>query len=314
MRIETFFSFNVAQSKKVVSNQIIILYVDSVMRRNLINNWTDIPLVSNFDHCPMTFNPPVINFSLLQWRERSMGAVVAGGAIYDSLDVQMKHYLHQFTLSSLKHDPSIESLGTPDDIYYQQYDIAMQGSNTATLLNMQNAFSTEDFDTASLYIAQLPSADSLLQWNKTVANIYTQSRLQDTVINVTDSITLHSIACMNPLETGSAVYFARAILDWNGCEQQPALQARGNNSMPSENTETAMNTSIYPNPSSGSFSIQSNKEMNAIAIHDLSGKLMHKTTITGTVYEYKATLERGVYITTITFADGTNETHKIVVE
>lgn len=276
--------------------------------------WTDISITTNIDHCPYVLAPPVISLSLHQLRQRSMGAVVSGGAIYDSLDSQMKHYLNQFTLSSLKHDPNLENLGTADDVHYQQYDVAMQNSNTATLLNMQNAFSTEDFDTASLYIAQLPSADSLLQWNKTVATIWTQSKLQDSVIAVTDSLTLHNIACMDPLSTGSAVYFARAILDWNGCEQQPALQARGNNSMPSENTETAMNTSIYPNPSSGSFSIQSNKEMNAIAIHNLSGKLLHNATIKGIDYKYNSTLDRGVYIATITFEDGTNETHKIVVE
>ena len=243
-----------------------------------------------------------------------MGAVVAGGAIYDTLDIPMKHYLHQFTLSSLKQDPSLENLGTPEDVQYQQYDVAMQNSNTATLLNMQNAFSVEDFDTASLYIAQLPSLDTLLQWNKTVASIWAQSKLQDTVIAVADSLTLHSIACMDPLSTGSAVYFARAILDWNGCLQLPILQARSNNPIPSDDNSSVLNTSIYPNPTNGSFSVNSNREMKEFEIHDLSGKLMHKTTITGTVYEYNATLERGVYITTITFADGTNETHKIVVE
>ena len=284
------------------------------MRRNLINNWTDIPLVSNFDFCPLTFYPPVINFSLLQWRQRSMGAVVAGGAIYDTLDMPMKHYLNQFTLKELLQNQSLDSLGTSDDVLYQQYKQTMQGSQTANLLKIQDAFANEQHDTAAVWIAQLPNTDTLLQWNKTVESIWNQSILNDTTISAIDSATLYTIACMNPLEIGSAVYQSRAILDWNGCEQLPILQARSNNPTPSGDNATVLNTSIYPNPTNGSFSIKSNKEMNAIAIHDLSGKLMLKTTITGTVYECNSTLERGVYITTITFEDGTNETHKIVVD
>ncbi len=281
------------------------------MRRNLINNWTDIPLVSNFDYCPMTFNPPVINFSLLQWRQRSMGAVVSGGLIYDSLDVQMKHYLNQFTLKELLQNQGLDSLGTPDDIMYQQYKQTMQGSQTANLLKIQDAFANEQHDTAAVWIAQLPNTDTLLQWNKTVESIWNQSVLNDTTISATDSATLYTIACMNPLKIGSAVYQSRAILDWNGCIYLPVQQVpRNENEQPLNN----LFSSIYPNPTTGKFNIQSGKLMKKISAHDLMGKVILDISINNTVYTQESNFERGVYIVVITLNDGTKEEHKLVVQ
>ena len=72
-----------------------------------------------------------------------------------------------------------------------------------------------------------------------------------------------------------------------------------------------MNFSIYPNPNTGDFTIQSATFLN-MYIHNLSGQLVHKQLINSGRNEIKLDLNKGVYLTEF-ITDGVKMHRKIII-
>jgi len=275
-------------------------------------NWFDITLNgattttcgNSLNETPITLTTPA------QDRSREMGAVVNGGVIYDSLDVEMKHYLHQSVLSRLKQNPALQNLNQPDDASYQYYVLSMEQSPTGKLLKTQTAIANEQNDSAQVYINSLDISDPKIALTQTVETIWNSAKLNETIISTSDSLILFDIACSDPLINGSAVYQARAILDWDGtCAQM--MQRSSIAVVETEQTRT--NIIVYPNPSKGEFSINASSDMEKIEIIDLKGAILSTFSLDANNYEVKTQLKAGIYVLRVSLNNGTIETHKIEI-
>ena len=74
---------------------------------------------------------------------------------------------------------------------------------------------------------------------------------------------------------------------------------------------------IYPNPSSVDFTYAINRtELNRLALHTISGQLIHSVEITAENYklEVDKNLSPGIYLVSLTYGDGTTDTKKILVK
>ncbi len=70
---------------------------------------------------------------------------------------------------------------------------------------------------------------------------------------------------------------------------------------------------LYPNPASDVLHINSNDDMSAVLISDLSGKLLMQHAISGTVGNVDVSaLSSGAYIVNATFADGRTQMMKLI--
>lgn len=275
-------------------------------------NWDDVTLSGpTTNTCGSALTEAPISLSTpAQDRAREMSAVVNGGVIYDSLDVEMKHYLHQSVLARLKQNPALQNLNQPDDASYQYYVLSMEQSSTEKLLKTQEAIANEENDSAQLYINALDISDSKIALTQTVESIWNSSKLNETVISAGDSLILFDIACSDPLINGSAVYQARAILDWDGtCAQM--MQRNSTTIVETENTGT--NIIVYPNPSKGEFSINASSVIEKIEIIDLKGAILSTFKVNTDNYEVKTQLKAGIYVLRVSLNNGTIETHKIEI-
>ena len=110
---------------------------------------------------------------------------------------------------------------------------------------------------------------------------------------------------------GSAVYQARAILDWDGfCEQN---SNKSSQSMMDENTVNKKSSTVYPNPSNGKFKIESTEMMQLVTIYDLKGLKLGEYPVETMLIDIVSNLKTGIYILKVSFENDQFETHKISI-
>jgi hypothetical protein len=80
-------------------------------------------------------------------------------------------------------------------------------------------------------------------------------------------------------------------------------------------TLTPNGFSVYPNPSTGHFTILFAEEVNgrALLITDLTGKLVEQVQLTGTEYSYPGKLNAGVYFVKVISADNEEAVQRIII-
>lgn len=278
------------------------------------NFWTDITLPPGAQTtCGVALNvTPIVLTTPAEQRLEQMGIIVGGGIIYDSLDIEMKHYLKQSVLSRLKQDPNLQNLGASDDYLYQEYVFNMDASSINQQLSIQEKIALESNDTASILINQMVTSDQSLQLNLTVESIWNNSKLNDVPISSNDSLTLFDIACSDPLLNGSAVYQARAILDWDGfCASS---QFRSSSENPIEIESVRIECEVFPNPSMGEITVVSTSNIKSIDIIDLKGLILKSFEVENTSIDINTQLNTGIYVLRIILDDGRIETHKISIQ
>jgi hypothetical protein len=145
--------------------------------------------------------------------------------------------------------------------------------------------------------------------NKIVQELWIQRKWNDTDLSSADTLFLMDIACLDPLEFGSGVYQARAMIDWDGfCSyQNKSLETESN-----ENGKISLLSKIYPNPSEGKIQLETDLPIESVIIFDLKGAEMRNFTINENS-EIDAQLSTGVYLLQIILEGGIVETHKIYI-
>lgn len=275
--------------------------------------WMDLTLSGTpATTCGSSFNLEPIEFtdSIIE-REAELRAVVEGEVLYDSLDAEMKHYLDQATLSRLQQDSTLLNMNVPEDTDYQLYVLSMEGTETDKLLKVQEAIAMQAYDSAAVKIAALDITDPRSDLIRIVETIWNNSQLTETPISAEDSITLFDIACMDPLVNGSAVYQARAILDWDGwCTAMAARSSSAN--LDEENAEAVL-TNVFPNPSNGQFKVEATDEITTVLLYDLKGTLIQFNEVNAKEYDADYQLKAGIYVIRIILQHGNVETHKIEI-
>ena len=122
----------------------------------------------------------------------------------------------------------------------------------------------------------------------------------NTVLSASDSSVLATIACMDPIIHGSAVYQARAILDVDGgCEtanHNMLLTSDGEDEVINTvNSDNTFNVVLFPNPNEGTFNLMGSERIIELRIFDLLGKQVYlEKSIT--IEEIKTNLGTGLYV------------------
>lgn len=78
-----------------------------------------------------------------------------------------------------------------------------------------------------------------------------------------------------------------------------------------DNLENEISTSVYPNPSTGLFMLNTQKEIASVEIKNLLGEQVEKYTVNGTYLEFGAGLSSGNYAAVVRYRDGGTDVLKI---
>jgi hypothetical protein len=275
--------------------------------------WSDITLMGTTNNtCGNALAPIPLNFiNPSQNRKRELSAIIGGNQLYDSLDLEMKHYLKYSAFNRLKHDSTMVYLNAPDDFLYQNYLNSMDTTDFAKSFEIQENMMDNEYDSVSIKLNQFNSSDQRMQLIKVVETIWNNSQLNFSPIQSTDSLILIDIACLDPLINGSGVYQARAILDWDGfCKHNDNKSAQVFNN---ENEVSFSSSTIYPNPSNGEFKIKSSEMIKSIIIYDLKGVKLVEYKAYNSSEIINSNLKTGVYLIKVHLENDRIETHKISI-
>lgn len=276
--------------------------------------WEDIAITANMiSTCgPGAIQQPIVLLNSAQNRTRELSSIIGGNQLYDSLDLEMKHYLNQATLSRLKHDSTLVFLNAPDDYLYQNYILEMDTTDFSKSLKIRDFMMVDQFDSVAMKLNAFNSLDLKMQLIKQVETIWNNSQLNNLPIEYSDSMLLLDIACLDPLINGSAVYQARAIIDWDGfCSQNVNKSAQF---FSDEYNNNINSSTIYPNPSIGAFKVESTEMMQSITIYDLKGLKLVELAVDARSIEIVSKLNIGLYILKVSFDNGHIETHRISIQ
>jgi hypothetical protein len=277
-------------------------------------NWYDMVLPAGSQNTcgPIQISQPIVLLTPSELRSREMNEIVDGNQLYDSLDIEMKHYLKYSAFNRLKHDSTLVYLNAPDDYLYENFLIAMDTTDIAKSLDIQENMMNDEFDSVSIKLNQFNSSDQRMQLIKVIETIWNNSQMYNSPISTNDSLILYDIACLNPLTNGSAIYQARAILDWDGfCSENEHKSAKIFNESDSFKPHL---TSLYPNPSNGTFSAESTLMIDKIIVYDLKGLKLEEYSIEATSIDIITKFKTGIYILKVSFYDGQVETYKISIQ
>lgn len=269
----------------------------------VLNFWVDNSLYGNpSTSCGAALNPtPIVLSTPSSDRNRQLLDIVSGIQLYDSIDTQMKHYLKHSALSRLKNEPGLQTLNTPEDSIYQLFVSNLTNSDFDKSINIQEKLASQQYDSAQFILAQLNTSDFQINLNKQVEEIWIQHHLNNTIISETDSLILLDIACLDPIEFGSAVYQARSIIDWDGfCINS---QHKSTNQFDQE-FHLPSSVKVYPNPAQNNITIESLNEIIELKLYDFKGVEVLKKSCNSKKELIFINLPAGIYMMQIETSEG----------
>jgi hypothetical protein len=279
----------------------------------IIPQWVDILLLTQNPEttCIQAKNPLVNIETPVSKRERELLPIAQNNIQYDTLDYQQKHFLNLAAFSRLESDSSLLIMNIPEDsifVYYVEQNINLN-SQSKIINDAQKSMATFNFLVSQNACSQISTNCTLYNTNKMVQELWIQRKMDDTEFTSADTLFLMNIACLDPLEFGSGVYQARAMIDWDGlCNCQSKSVNLGN----SEHNKIAQFSKVYPNPSDGKFQLEADSPIKKVILFDLNGiELRNFTNIISSEIETK--LSTGVYLVQIILENGITETHKIYI-
>ena len=261
---------------------------------------------------------PIVLGTPAQQRNQAMAKLVQNQLNYGALDMGMKHYYHNSVYRQLLENQSLMTLGTDIDTAYSNYFAQHQiGSATKLMYEVNTALASGDLATATVANNALDAACTIFGNNKTINTMLINCLANNTVLSASDSSVLATIACMDPIVHGSAVYQARAILDVDGgCEtanHNMLLTSESEDEAPIQNTVDPT-ILLYPNPNSGNFTLTSEVDIKEIHIFDVTGKKVFSTkSIEGNIIGLKTNLHKGLYVLHVFTTTGVIKVMKIEI-
>jgi uncharacterized repeat protein (TIGR03803 family) len=274
-------------------------------------SWQDMTLSSlnPFTTCIQAKNPLVNIETPASKRERELLPIAQNNIQYDTLDYQQKHFLNLAAFARLESDSSLLIMNIPEDsifINYVEQNVNLN-SQSKIIHDAQKSMATFDFLVSQNACNQISNC-TVYNTNKMVQELWIQRKMDDTNFTSTDTLFLMSIACSDPLEFGSGVYQARAMIDWDGlCNYQSKSVNLENN----EYNKIAQFSKIYPNPSDGKFQLEADSPIKKVIVVDLNG--IELRNFTNNYSEIDTKLSTGVYVVQIILENGITETHKIYI-
>ncbi len=163
----------------------------------------------------------------------------------------------QFNLRNLAHNgltknPNLIALNLPDDSLYVNFYSSTCSSNIGRIRRMEMAIDSGNCVAVNDSCNSMQCSNSNEHFIKEVYAIYSLAlSTNGFALNALDSAALTSIATMDPTVAGSAVYSARAMLNWDadyfsGISQRTGTIDQNQNIL----EDSAATISVYPNPAS----------------------------------------------------------------
>lgn len=138
-------------------------------------------------------------------------------------------------------------------------------------------------------------------------------------LNSNDSTSLFTLANSCPFTEGGSVYQARALynqlfsvyLSYNdNCTLSNNRLAGGID----EVIKVIFNTSLYPNPTSGEFSLKSTtNKITFVEVMDINGKVVYSKTLGENKITLQPNLNNGIYLIRATLDNGKTDLHRLVI-
>jgi hypothetical protein len=232
--------------------------------------------------------------------------------MFDSLDLEMRHFAHGQAYGHFKHNPTDLSLGVSTDAFYQHYYSTLAPVQSRREVAFADFVVMGEYDSAQAVLNQYSTAQLWEQNLSTVEQIWLNHLATDSVISTNDSLILYDIACQDPIVFGTGVYSARVILNWDG--NCPSFAARSEESSNQEGLNDEV-FEIYPVPNTGKFTNFIPNEISTACVNSLNGmKIMDCITNGTNKVEVKTELSPGFYFITIQTMSGTIKSLEFVIE
>ncbi|MBI3509333.1 MAG: T9SS type A sorting domain-containing protein [Bacteroidetes bacterium] len=258
--------------------------------------------VGGVDQCSSFLAPaPVGNIAL---RDYLLSGICKNPRTYDTLSDAYIYDAQVFAYRMLHDNPAWLSLGTSDDVYYQNFMNTMFKSNIEYLAYAEDAIAAEDYSTADAYVAAVQSYDpqtlSIFDRNRaTVMRVFLNTWANDDFnLSDADQGTLYNIAKQGMISGGMGVTDARNMLEIEIHDSSNVRVAY----QPIENSQEIAVSHVFPNPTTGKFSFNldlpdgQDGQMN---LYDLTGRRVAAWQLVGGIRTYTfdaSNLPSGTYI------------------
>jgi hypothetical protein len=216
----------------------------------------------------------------------------------------------------LYNDSDLLIQSTSDDSIYTNFVSEQLVGNAGAFEEVIKLISLGSFSEALSTNDAIDKQNDIEYYLQTFYHIYISSLLIGDGLSSQDSSDLSAIACLNSIEGGDAVYFARNIIDPSMSDNDACGGRIGHFS---SNIVRENSLQVFPNPVIGSITVSSAlKENSSISIlfYDLQGKIIHSKHLCleqGIATVDLSTFSDGVYFITI-FTDSQEVFHsKLVV-
>lgn len=158
-----------------------------------------------------------------------------------------------------------------DDALFQQFVQNQYAGSTGRFIEAETAIALCDSVGAAVSCnAVLPSCQKETEMTALYSLLAAKYLAEHVLLHESDSTWLWDLACSDALTTGAAVYSARAVLTWPfGCGQ---FENQNSTIEHEWLVSTEHELSIYPNPTSGNVSVQSEKAIQQLLVNDITGK------------------------------------------
>ena len=216
---------------------------------------------------------------------KQLRMIIKDSVVYDTLPIENKYMAKEFAYNMLNNNPNILTLGTSNDIVFQNFHNTLINTNIGNFAKVQKFIGNKNFAAARALNTTIIPQNMMETNSKEVNRICLNRIVMDSTVSTIDSLTLVNIALQSPSTGGKAVYRARAILDI-----YPLPLVQQNNSLLPQTVQTITENNsainVYPNPATDKLFVETNNYLEGTAtleLFDVTGKLCFNTTIIATL-------------------------------
>jgi Secretion system C-terminal sorting domain/SprB repeat/Right handed beta helix region len=216
-------------------------------------------------------------------RDQKFGKIVRNSITYPISPMEFRFSDKEMAYRELKKDTTFMALGAPDDSVYQNFYHATQTTPIGKFAQVNALINSDNIATATAINGAVVSTTTIESNRKLVNEIYLRTFASGNYnLDVTDEDVLLSIAILNPLTDGDAVYSARSMLRIDPTDNSTVRTMAEETPEEIIAQETKMIGKLYPNPNNGIMQLEYTitEDQNAIlVIYDVTGRKLSSYTM-----------------------------------